>query len=193
MQGVSTHMNRPSLLLTALGLVLSSTTAANADESECRPRCRSGYVCVEGACVSECNPPCADGESCGPGGECRKEESSALATGGTHHRSEGMLIAGCALTGLGGLMLLTGFPALIAGSMECDNPDTGESEPCLGDGTATYGLVGTIGGGLLVAVGIPLIVVGAKSVPNEPGATAAEQWTASLELGPVGLRLRGSF
>jgi hypothetical protein len=36
----------------------------------CEPRCRRGYLCVNGACVSVCNPPCAAGETCLENGSC---------------------------------------------------------------------------------------------------------------------------
>jgi hypothetical protein len=36
----------------------------------CFPKCRSGYLCHEGACITGCNPPCAADERCTPEGEC---------------------------------------------------------------------------------------------------------------------------
>lgn len=33
-------------------------------EPACFPPCRSGYLCVDGACVSACNPPCSGGDRC---------------------------------------------------------------------------------------------------------------------------------
>lgn len=40
----------------------------------CRPRCRSGFTCIDGACVSACNPPCAVGDTCDASGECVNHE-----------------------------------------------------------------------------------------------------------------------
>lgn len=40
----------------------------------CVPRCRSGYTCIDGACVSACNPPCAAGDTCDASGQCTNPE-----------------------------------------------------------------------------------------------------------------------
>ncbi|MET0340830.1 MAG: hypothetical protein ABW252_07495 [Polyangiales bacterium] len=37
---------------------------------QCVPHCRSGYTCLDGACVSLCNPACPRGEVCSEYGEC---------------------------------------------------------------------------------------------------------------------------
>jgi hypothetical protein len=36
----------------------------------CVPKCRSGYLCVEGQCISACNPPCSAEQTCTPDGQC---------------------------------------------------------------------------------------------------------------------------
>lgn len=36
-------------------------------DPECRPTCRTGFVCVDDQCVSACNPPCDTGEQCTDG------------------------------------------------------------------------------------------------------------------------------
>ena len=41
---------------------------------ECVPSCRSGYMCIDGACVEKCNPPCADNEFCNRAGECMPKD-----------------------------------------------------------------------------------------------------------------------
>jgi hypothetical protein len=38
--------------------------APTVDVGACTPACRSGFLCVSGACVSACNPPCARDERC---------------------------------------------------------------------------------------------------------------------------------
>ena len=43
---------------------------AQPKESGCFPRCRSGYLCHQGACVSACNPPCPSSDVCGLDGQC---------------------------------------------------------------------------------------------------------------------------
>lgn len=47
-----------------------SDDAARGAAVECVPGCRSGFVCLQGACISACNPPCAAGERCTATGEC---------------------------------------------------------------------------------------------------------------------------
>jgi hypothetical protein len=39
------------------------------EPGDCRPPCRSGFMCKKGKCVSLCNPPCGAGERCVKG-EC---------------------------------------------------------------------------------------------------------------------------
>ncbi len=56
------------------GLLLSSSVAA-AQDAECVPACRSGYLCHEGQCISACNPPCSAGEQCTSAGECVAQPS----------------------------------------------------------------------------------------------------------------------
>ncbi len=54
-----------SLRLLLISVLLAAPFSALAQE--CRPTCRTGFVCVDGVCVSECNPPCAAGEVCKKG------------------------------------------------------------------------------------------------------------------------------
>jgi hypothetical protein len=56
--------------LSLAGALLLVAGAPAAEEIECFPKCRSGYLCHEGACVSGCNPLCADDEKCTDAGEC---------------------------------------------------------------------------------------------------------------------------
>jgi hypothetical protein len=42
----------------------------------CVPSCRSGFVCVAGACVSACNPPCPAGQECVEGARCVAPETT---------------------------------------------------------------------------------------------------------------------
>jgi hypothetical protein len=43
---------------------------SNVLAQECRPGCRAGYACIDGACVSACNPPCAADELCTADASC---------------------------------------------------------------------------------------------------------------------------
>ena len=70
-------------LANALGFACLMVTLALADDvraqdAECFPPCRSGFVCLAGECVSACNPPCPEGEAC-QDGECVVPQSSAPA------------------------------------------------------------------------------------------------------------------
>jgi hypothetical protein len=65
------------VVLPIVAAVLLAASSAAAQESapspapdECFPKCRSGYLCHEGACITGCNPPCGDDEKCTPEGEC---------------------------------------------------------------------------------------------------------------------------
>jgi hypothetical protein len=58
-------------VLAAFLLAASSASAQQtATTAGCVPECRSGYVCIEGACVSACNPPCTGDQTCTPEGQC---------------------------------------------------------------------------------------------------------------------------
>lgn len=72
----------PRLAALAAALSIASPAAAQqpeAEQSECRPACRSGFTCVDGTCVSECNPPCPDGQVC-TDGECLAPAAAAPST-----------------------------------------------------------------------------------------------------------------
>ena len=61
------------------GLLVVSLLGAGPATAECVPACRSGFVCVGGACLSACNPSCAAGEQCTSQGECLRGESTGQA------------------------------------------------------------------------------------------------------------------
>ena len=48
----------------------SEPESTESTESECRPECRPGFTCIEGACVSACNPACPEGQACSATLEC---------------------------------------------------------------------------------------------------------------------------
>lgn len=48
----------------------ASAQGSASPEAVCVPSCRSGFVCVQGACVSACNPPCDANRICAASGEC---------------------------------------------------------------------------------------------------------------------------
>ncbi|MEZ4406077.1 MAG: hypothetical protein R3A52_06350 [Polyangiales bacterium] len=52
------------LLLGALAWGSACSDSASNTPTVCTPACRTGFACVNGACVSACNPPCGSGERC---------------------------------------------------------------------------------------------------------------------------------
>lgn len=59
------------LIAAVLSSVVGQVATTPAPSSyDCAPPCRSGYVCIRGACVSPCNPPCSALEQCTSQGEC---------------------------------------------------------------------------------------------------------------------------
>lgn len=54
----------------ALWLAAALPATAAAQQGDCYPPCRAGFLCHQGQCVSACNPPCAASELCAPTGEC---------------------------------------------------------------------------------------------------------------------------
>ncbi len=65
-----------------LALVLVAGCSADPAPS-CTPACRSGFVCVSGACVSACNPPCRAGERCTDEAACVPDVDAGIDAGST--------------------------------------------------------------------------------------------------------------
>jgi hypothetical protein len=55
---------RRVLAVTALLLAVVGCSSGSGSATSCQPTCRSGYVCVSGACRSACNPACTVGQEC---------------------------------------------------------------------------------------------------------------------------------
>ncbi len=59
--------SRTGLSLLLLGALAWGSACSDDPPSTtvtCTPACRTGFACVNGACVSACNPPCGSGERC---------------------------------------------------------------------------------------------------------------------------------
>jgi hypothetical protein len=100
------------------------------------------------------------------------------------------MVAGIISTAVGGLL----FPVGIAiysrqdqYACDCIGP---ESCDCGQDDSERTGAILMITGGVLLAGGIPMLVVGARKVPADP---APQSPTATLLLGPAGASLKGRF
>ncbi len=53
-----------------LVIVLGSAASAAAQEAQCFPACRDGFLCHQGQCISACNPACPEGQVCAGSGTC---------------------------------------------------------------------------------------------------------------------------
>jgi hypothetical protein len=108
-----------------------------------------------------------------------------------------MMITGIVLAGVGGPMALSGLVYIGLAGVMCDDDSSGDyGTTSCEDVRTLYRTVGTVmavGGGIMTAVGIPLILVGAKRVPVNQATTSAPLPRAEVVVGPTGVALRGSF
>lgn len=91
----------------------------------------------------------------------------------THMRSVPLFITGVFFDVLGGAATAGGVGLLVAGS-SCPDTEGGRTSVGCGIGAILLDIAGVaalVGGGVLLAIGIPLTVVGATSVPDK-AATA---------------------
>lgn len=96
----------------------------------------------------------------------------------TEVNDEGMAIAGVVLTSIGVIGGVAGVVSLAA----------------LDGASAAYaGMFILAPAGTFLAVGIPLLVVGAVQVPRESGVSASDLGSIRLQVSPGGLALVGSF
>jgi hypothetical protein len=184
----------------------------------CVPPCRSGYTCIAGECVEACNPPCPAGERCTAEGECHaasttndaeRSDAHGVPPGGfapsdddewlddeeepppaTKRKSTGAMITGIVLTGLGGTTALSGLYLLSLPEPECYTSSyDGGAQYCVGDDYSGMGTAFLIVGGVMAAVGVPLILYGSSRVPaRRPLARRLVQPT--LIVGPQSVRVR---
>ncbi len=99
------------------------------------------------------------------------------------HRRVGLIVTGGVLDGLGIIALAIGIDLALVGSASTCLDLYGNCDS--DDGLVTAGVVSMIGGGVLIAVGTPLLVMGIKKVPVEEGSLRPE---VQLGLGRAGLR-----
>jgi len=188
------------------------STQSTAVAESCFPACRSGFLCHKAECVSICNPACAKGETCTNAGECvvahpanapivgedavaspsskplTQEPAPQIHSRREHVNSEGMIIAGASLGGLGGMMALFGLPLLAVGDSARCRDDIDGQRVCDGPDFRKTATILTLSGVGLIAVGLPLVIIGAKRVPNEP-----ESAHVTVNFGPGAVNLNGSF
>jgi hypothetical protein len=111
----------------------------------------------------------------------------------TRLNSVGAMVTGIVLSGVGAMSALSGLVYMAIPDTACSTPEDPYAT-CPTDTLRSTGQVLLIAGGLMVAVGIPLIVVGAKRVPVEStGWMAPPVFTASIRVGPGALGINGTW
>ena len=108
--------------------------------------------------------------------------TSPLAPPVMERRSTAAMVSGIVLTSLGGASVIYVGMAAMSG---CSEPDTSTTGPSTGGGNCEHHdniVRGTlIGGAVAVAIGIPLLIYGAKRVPAEStqGAIPLPKWAGA--------------
>jgi hypothetical protein len=163
-------------------------------QSTCLPACRSGYTCIASHCVSACNPPCAVGESFTTQGQCQakpaSDQKAHVTVEATHLQNPAMLVGGMVLSSVGAFAGLLGYSVIYRDHFRCDQS---RSKSC---STSKAGVGLAVTGGVMFAVGISFMFVGAKRVASTPRAGRAQSPEADsirLWLDARGLLLSGTF
>ena len=84
-------------------------------------------------------------------------------------RSTGMMVGGIVLLSAGGLAMVIGSSVALTSSTGC----TFNGFCSSGEGSQAVGYGVLIGGAVALAVGIPMLIYGAKKVPARPEAATA--------------------
>lgn len=101
-----------------------------------------------------------------------------------------MLVGGMVLSSVGLFVGLLGYSTFKRDQFRCDH---GQTESC---STSKPGVALAITGGVMLAVGIPFIIVGARRVPVAPRASQMsppKSDAMTLGLSARGLTLSGAF
>lgn len=100
----------------------------------------------------------------------------------THAKNPAMLVGGMLLTSSGAFVGLLGYLRIYRDQSRCDQGITAWCS------TSKPGVGLAIVGGVMAAVGIPFIFIGARRVPDKPDPDRM-----TLSVGARGLVLSGSF
>ncbi|MDB4937008.1 MAG: hypothetical protein JWP87_3980 [Labilithrix sp.] len=114
----------------------------------------------------------------------RASESAPPPQGGTHMRSIPLFVTGVVFDVAGGAATAGGIGLLAAGASSCHR-DTDAGCATAGTLISLAGVVAIVGGSALLAIGIPLTVVGATAVPDAKASRSSPR----VRLGGSGLAL----
>jgi hypothetical protein len=104
-----------------------------------------------------------------------------------------MMVTGIVATSIGGLLALSGGMFLLMGdTTKCTTYDDGEVS-CTGENYTRLGAGLAIGGTVLLAIGIPMVLVGASPKSRRVTSRASSQVSASVVVGGQSLLLRGTW
>lgn len=186
---------------TALGgLLLLGTTLAHA-QCTMDTECKGDRVCDAGQCVS---PPSAnaplveqpygsEAPAVAPAPAPPPVEERPIIKQDTTRRSKPLMVGGIITTATAPVSGIIAYYFFLKQSLcNIDNkyPDINPYEDCSKYDTPLYVALGTLVGA--IAIGVPMIVIGAKSVPVDPAATqeaAIGPWVTPTSAG-LSLRLK---
>jgi len=106
---------------------------------------------------------------------------------GKEMRSSGMVASGIALIAVGATMMPIGSVMSAGARQDCDFDNFGNSQSCRPSSELRTGIGVLIAGAGGLAIGIPLLVLGAQKVPIEIPRRSA------LTVGPTGASFRYDF
>ena len=150
-------------------------------------------------------PPANAGSSAAPPGFVSSSPASGPASYGpeqphTKRHSTGMMIAGIIMTAVGAADAIAGVIEFTAAEDICGAVSASSTEQTCVDTYKVVGVTGMVLGGVLVAVGLPLAIIGGSKETVRYGATPSSlargvepAGALSLRVGPGSTALRIAF
>jgi hypothetical protein len=162
--------------------------AAAAGECTTNADCGAGRGCSAGRCVAPAPAPTLAANSSSDGMSAADDfpMDDVGAEEPKYKRNTSMMVVGIVATAVGGVALLAGGVSLGLADAEstevCNNGDCRPATKQERSDLRTVGWVGLIGGGILTAVGLPLIIHGAKKRPVQEASVTT---TVGVVVGPA--------